>query len=25
LGIKNDVGLTRLAIKYGIIDAEVAA
>ena len=25
LEIKNDVGLTRLAIKYGIIDAEVAA
>jgi hypothetical protein len=25
LDLKNDVGLTRLAIKYGIIDAEVAA
>ncbi len=25
LDLKNDVGLTRLAIKYGVIDAEVAA
>ena len=25
LGLKNDVGLTKLAIKHGIIDAEVAA
>ena len=25
LDLNNDVGLTRLAIKYGIIDAEVAA
>lgn len=25
LDLKNDVGLTRLAIKHGIIDAEVAA
>jgi two-component system, NarL family, invasion response regulator UvrY len=25
LDINNDVGLTRLAIKHGIIDAEVAA
>ena len=25
LDLKNDVGLTRLAIKHGIIDAQVAA
>ena len=25
LDLKNDLGLTRLAIKHGLIDAEVAA
>ena len=25
LDLRNDVGLTRLAIKHGLIDAEVAA